>query len=55
MVIFYAVSLGFFDDIIIPHQNLQHPKRLYPLNTFKKKINPRPLECWYYLCTTVDI
>ena len=26
----FAVSLGFFDDITIPHQNLQHPKRLYP-------------------------
>ena len=23
------VSLGFFDDIIIPQQSLQHPKRLY--------------------------
>jgi hypothetical protein len=31
----YAVSLGFFDDILIPHQNLQHPKRLYPLAMLK--------------------
>lgn len=29
-IIFHIVSLGFFDDIIIPHQSLQHPKRLYP-------------------------
>ena len=33
-----AVSLGFFDDIIIPHQNLQHPKRLYPLTVHKTGI-----------------
>ena len=23
--------LGFFDDILIPHHSLQHPKRLYPI------------------------
>ena len=27
---FLLVSLGFFDDILIPHHSLQHPKRLYP-------------------------
>jgi len=25
-----SVSLGFFDDIIIPPDALQHPSRLYP-------------------------
>ena len=29
-VVFLPVSLGFFDDILIPHHSLQHPKRLYP-------------------------
>ena len=27
---FLPVSLGFFDDILIPHHSLQHPRRLYP-------------------------
>ncbi len=34
-----TVTLGFFDDILIPHQSLQHPKRLYPVysETLKNK------------------
>ena len=31
----YTVSLGFFDDVFIPHQSLQHPKRLYPTTCSK--------------------
>ena len=27
---FVSVSLGFFDDIVIPSDALQHPSRLYP-------------------------
>ena len=29
-LLIFKVSLTFFDDIIIPPQSLQHPKRLYP-------------------------
>lgn len=33
-IIFSAVSLGFFDDIVIPPESLQQPAKLYPLITF---------------------
>jgi hypothetical protein len=49
----YAVSLGFFDDILIPHQNLQHPKRLYPLAMLKTLFIKFNVNC--ALCTYMYI
>lgn len=28
--LFFPVSLGFFDDILIPPESLQQPAKLYP-------------------------
>ncbi len=47
-----AVSLGFFDDILIPADALQHPSRLYPLDSpfwrselpQKERFSHHPLE-----------
>jgi len=47
-ILFSAVSLGFFDDIVIPPESLQQPAKLYPLITFDSFTTSfqKIVQCW---------
>lgn len=47
-VIFSTVSIGFFDDIVIPPESLQQPAKLYPLVTFDNFTTSfqKIVQCW---------
>lgn len=47
-ILFSTVSIGFFDDIVIPPESLQQPAKLYPLITFHNFTTSfqRIVQCW---------
>lgn len=47
-ILFSAVSIGFFDDIVIPPESLQQPAKLYPLITFDNFTTSfqKIVQCW---------
>lgn len=47
-ILFSAVSIGFFDDIVIPPESLQQPAKLYPLITFDNFTSSfqKIVQCW---------
>ena len=47
-ILFSTVSIGFFDDIVIPPESLQQPAKLYPLITFDNFSTSfqKIVQCW---------
>lgn len=47
-ILFSTVSIGFFDDIVIPPESLQQPAKLYPLITFDNFTTSfqKIVQCW---------